>query len=160
MLNRFIWMAVLIVAMVVGTYGINTLEYASWLHDVIISGLTVIAMWASMKIVGLTLISQKWLDEVEIIDEEEMYEAYDASKEDLGDAAVKDNASFEDELTDLGELVEWKANQLEAFISSTSEMQVHFTERLDDLQAQINTHYGRIKELQDNAGLGELDEDE
>ena len=145
-------MAILIVAMVVGTYWVDaTLEYASWLHIVVIAALTVIAMLASMQIVGLTLISQKWVDEVEIIDEE-VYE-YDASKEDLGDAAVKDNASFEDELTDLGELVEWKANQL-------SEMQVHFTERLDDLQAQINIHYGRIKELQDNAGLGELDEDE
>ena len=154
MLKRFIWMAILIVAMVVGTYWVDaTLEYASWLHIVVIAALTVIAMLASMQIVGLTLISQKWVDEVEIIDEEEMYEAYDASKEDLGDAAVKDNASFEDELTDLGELVEWKANQL-------SEMQVHFTERVDDLQAQINIHYGRIKELQDNAGLGELDEDE
>ena len=113
MLKRFIWMAILIVAMVVGTYWVDaTLEYASWLHIVVIAALTVIAMLASMQIVGLTLISQKWVDEVEIIDEEEMYEAYDASKEDLGDAAVKDNASFEDELTDLGELVEWKAKLL------------------------------------------------
>jgi len=122
MLKRFIWMAVLIVAMVVGMYWIDaTLEYAAPMHIVAIAALTVIAMIASMQIVGLTLISQKWVDEVEIVDEE-----------DLGEAA---EWTTSDELKDIRELVDWKNNQM-------SELQHYTTERLDDLQAQI-------KELRD-----------
>ena len=122
MLKRFIWMAVLIVAMVVGMYWIDaTLEYAAPMHIVAIAALTVIAMIASMQIVGLTVISQKWIDEVEIVDEE-----------DLGEAA---EWTTSDELKDIRELVDWKNNQM-------SELQHYTTERLDDLQAQI-------KELRD-----------
>ena len=125
MLKRFIWMAVLIVAMVVGMYWIDaTLEYAAPMHIVAIAALTVIAMIASMQIVGLTLISQKWVDEVEIVDAE--------FEEDLGEAA---EWTTSDELKDIRELVDWKNNQM-------SELQHYTTERLDDLQAQI-------KELRD-----------
>ena len=112
----------MIVAMVVGMYWIDaTLEYAAPMHIVAIAALTVIAMIASMQIVGLTLISQKWVDEVEIVDEE-----------DLGEAA---EWTTSDELKDIRELVDWKNNQM-------SELQHYTTERLDDLQAQI-------KELRD-----------
>jgi hypothetical protein len=137
MLKRFIWMAILIVAMVVGTYWIDaTLQYAAPMHIVAIAALTVIVMIASMQIVGLTLISQKWVDEVEIVEEEE---------------DLFDMVEMLETLKDIRELVDWKANQM-------SELQHYTTERLDELQAQINLQDSRIKELQDNAGLGELDE--
>tara|TARA_R110000744_G_scaffold161018_2_gene277441 strand:- start:110 stop:544 length:435 start_codon:yes stop_codon:yes gene_type:complete len=114
-------MAVLIVAMVVGMYWIDaTLEYAAPMHIVAIAALTVIAMIASMQIVGLTLISQKWVDEVEIVDAE--------FEEELGEAA---EWTTSDELKDIRELVEWKSTQM-------ASIETYAIERLDDLQAQIN----------------------
>jgi len=141
MLKRFIWMAVLIVAMVIGTYGIGTtFGYADPMHIVAIAALTVLAMVIATKIVGLTLISQKWVDEVEIVDEEDLGEAMEWSTQ--------------DELKDIRELVEWKSTQM-------ASIETYAIERLDDLQTQINKlgelknydfagHAQTIKELQDN----------
>jgi|TARA_R110002110_G_scaffold156165_1_gene351104 hypothetical protein len=135
MLKRFIWMAVLIVAMVVGTYGIGTtFGYADPIHIIAIAALTVLAMVIATKIVGLTLISQKWVDEVEIVEEEE----------DLGEAA---EWTTSDELKDIRELVEWKSNQM-------SELQHYTTERLDELEQKIDEisdlQDDRFQDLQDN----------
>jgi hypothetical protein len=137
---RIFWTAILVATMIVSVHWIDaTLEYAAPMHIMAIASLAVIAVIALMQVVGITFVTQKWIDEVEIVDEE-----------DLGEAA---EWSPSDELKDIRELVEWKATQM-------ASIEDHTIERLDDLQAQINKHDSRIKELQDNAGLGELDEDE
>ena len=126
---RIFWTAILVATMIVSVHWIDaTLEYAAPMHIMAIASLAVIAVIALMQVVGITFVTQKWIDEnqkwideVEIVDEE-----------DLGEAA---EWSPSDELKDLRELVEWKANQM-------SELQHYVDERMDALQHQI-------KELQD-----------
>ena len=137
MLKRMLWTVILVVAILVDLWWLDRAlgDYAAPIDLIAISALAIIMLFAAMQIVGLTLISQKWIDEVEIVDEEETTEW-----------------TAKDELKDLRELVDWKANQM-------SELQHYATERLDDLQAKINKlgdlknydyagHARTIKELQ------------
>ena len=140
---RIFWTAILVATMVVSVYWIDeTLQYAAPIHIMAIASLAMIAVLALMQIVGITFVTQKWIDENQKwIDEVEIVE-----EEDLGEAA---EWTAKDELKDLRELVEWKNNQM-------SELQHYVDERMDALQHQINKHDSKIKELQDDAGLGEI----
>ena len=73
MLKRMLWTSILVVAILVDLWWIDVAigQYAAPIHIIAISALAVIMLFAAMQIVGLTLISQKWVDEVEIVDEEQ-----------------------------------------------------------------------------------------
>jgi hypothetical protein len=136
MLKRTLWTVILVVAILVDIWWLDRAlgDYAAPIELIVISVLAIIILFAATQVVGLTLISQKWVDEVEIIEEEE------------GDG-------WSMTLKDLRELVEWKSTQM-------ASIEDNITERLDDLQGVIHLHDSRIKELQDDAGLAELSEQE
>ena len=92
-----LWTVILVVAILVDLWWLDRAlgDYAAPIDLIAISALAIIMLFAAMQIVGLTLISQKWIDEVEIVDEEETTEW-----------------TAKDELKDLRELVDWKANQM------------------------------------------------
>jgi|TARA_R100001530_G_scaffold25030_1_gene20248 hypothetical protein len=164
MLKRTFWTVILVVAILVDIWWLDRAlgDYAAPIELIVISVLAIIILFAATQVVGLTLISQKWVDEVEIIEEEEEQELDD----------------LQAQINNLRELVDWKANQM-------ASIETYAIERLDDLQAQINKlgdlknydfaghaqtikelqaqinlHDSRIKELQDDAGLAELSEQE
>ena len=73
MLKRMLWTMILVVAILVDLWWLDKAsgDYAAPIDLIAISALAIIMLFAAMQIVGLTLISQKWIDEVEIVDEEE-----------------------------------------------------------------------------------------
>ena len=73
MLKRMLWTVILVVAILVDLWWLDRAlgDYAAPIDLIAISALAIIMLFAAMQIVGLTLISQKWVDEVEIVDEEQ-----------------------------------------------------------------------------------------
>ena len=122
MLKRMLWTVILVVAILVDLWWLDRAlgDYAAPIDLIAISALAIIMLFAAMQIVGLTLISQKWIDEVEIVDEEETTEW-----------------TAKDELKDLRELVDWKANQMSELHART----------IKELQHQFNKWNGISTEL-------------
>ena len=73
MLKRMLWTVILVVAMLVDLWWLDRAlgDYAAPIDLIVISALSIIMMFAAMQIVGLIVVTQSWVDTVEVVDEEE-----------------------------------------------------------------------------------------
>ena len=73
MLKRMLWTVILVVAILVDLWWLDRAlgDYAAPIDLIVISALSIIMMFAAMQIVGLIVVTQSWVDTVEVVDEEE-----------------------------------------------------------------------------------------